>query len=90
MKIESEKLLEAKLGKRIKAMGGWSIKMLSTHVWGLPDRICLLPGGRVIFAEVKTTKKKPSKVQIIVHKKLRDLGFTVLVIDRTSQIEEII
>lgn len=88
MKIESEKVLEAKLGRHVKSLGGWSIKLLATHVWGLPDRMCLLPGGRIIFVEMKTTKKKPTKIQLIIHKKLRDLGFVVLIIDQSEQINE--
>ena len=56
--IESEKLLETKLKNGTEKMGGWCIKMLSTHLTGLPDRVCLFPGGIIFFAEIKTTKKK--------------------------------
>lgn len=89
-KIEGEKLLEAKLSNKVKALGGWTLKLLSTHITGLPDRLCLFPGGRVLFAEVKTTKKKPRKIQRYIHDKLRGLGFRVEVIDTSEQIENII
>lgn len=88
--IESEKLLERKLRVGVKKLGGWSIKMLSGHVTGLPDRINLLPGGKVFFSEIKTTKKNPSKIQKVVMKKLRGLGFRVEVIDKSEQIEQIL
>ena len=81
LKKDSEKLIEAKLGKAIKDMGGWSIKLLSTFVKGLPDRMCLLPTSIIFFVEVKSTGKKPTQAQLIIHKKLKALGFNVYVID---------
>lgn len=41
----------------------------------------LCKGGYVGFAEIKTTGKKPTKIQLYVHDKLKDLGFVVFVID---------
>ena len=90
MKIESEKLLEAKLKDHIKKLGGWSIKILSMHINGLPDRLCLIPGGGLFFAEIKTTKKKPELIQKVMHRKLKKLGFEVYVIDNSELIKEIV
>ena len=59
----------------------WVIKLLPTFVKGLPDRLILCRGGFVGFAEIKTTGKKPTKIQTVIHDKLRQLGFTVVVID---------
>lgn len=87
--ITSEKMLERKTAQRIKALGGWSIKLLSTYISGLPDRLCLMPGGRAFFIEVKTTGKKPTALQKRRHEKLKGLGFEVLVIDKLEQIEKI-
>jgi len=89
-KVESEKILERKLSKEIKRIGGLSIKLLSTHFTGLPDRLCLLPGGRLFFIEMKTTKQNPRKIQLKVHKMIRNLGFKVLVIDTSEQIKDFI
>ena len=88
--IESEKSLEKLVTKEILKVGGLSVKLLSTHFTGLPDRLCLLPGGRLLFIEVKTTGKKPSKIQILVHNKLRSLGFTVSVIDNSKDLKDLI
>lgn len=90
MKIESEKLLEKKLRVKIEELGGYCLKLLAIHVIGIPDRICLLPNGVVFFAEVKTTGKKPEKIQLLWHKKLRKIGFEVYVVDTSEQINEII
>ena len=90
LKKDSEKLIEAKLGKAIKDMGGWSIKLLSTFVKGLPDRMCLLPTGIIFFVEVKSTGKKPTLAQKIIHKKLISLGFNVYVIDSLYMLDGLI
>ena len=86
---ESEKLLDRKLAQHVKKMGGWSVKLETTHINGLPDRLCLLPGGRAIFVEVKTTDKKPRKIQSIIHNKLRRIGFQVFVLDDTTGLQNI-
>lgn len=80
--IISEKDLErtfSELLNRTKKV--WVIKLLSTFVKGLPDRMVICQGGYVGFAEIKTTGKKPTKIQSYIHEKLRALGFTVFVID---------
>ena len=88
--IENEKYLEKKLADEVKKLGGLSIKLLSTHFSGLPDRLCMLPEGKIFFAEIKTTKKKATKLQLLVHKKLEKLGFLVVVLDTSTQIKEIL
>lgn len=90
VKIESEKLLEKKLGKAVKAVGGWSIKLLPTFISGIPDRLCLFQGGRVCFVELKTTKQKVRLIQREVHKKLAKIGFTVIIIDTSEGIKNLI
>jgi hypothetical protein len=88
--IESEKVLEKKLGDKIKKLGGLSLKLLSKHFTGLPDRVCLLPGGILFFVEIKTTKKKATKIQLYVHKQLQKLGFEVYIVDTSIQIKELL
>ena len=90
MVIESEKVLEKYLVSEVKSLGGWAVKLLSGLVTGLPDRLILLPGGVVAFVEVKTTGKKATPRQLIVHKKLRALGFRVEVVDSREGINNFI
>ena len=85
--IESEKTLERKLRQHIEALGGLAIKLVATHFTGLPDRLILLPGARILFVEVKTTKQKPRARQRLVHDQLRRLGFEVIILDRSEQIK---
>ena len=86
---ESEKALERNLNKEVKALGGWSLKILSNFITGLPDRLVLL-NGRTYFVEVKSEGKKPSPIQRVVHKKLEVLGFPVSVIDTTEKLNNFI
>lgn len=80
--IISEKDLERTFSEHLnRTKKVWVIKLLSTFVKGLPDRMVICQGGYVGFAEIKTTGKKPTKIQSCIHEKLRALGFTVFVID---------
>lgn len=76
-----EKKIEKKLRVEIGKLGGLAIKLQSQYYTGLPDRMILMPGGVIRFAEIKTTGKKATARQTIVHEELRDLGFKVEVID---------
>lgn len=89
-KIESEKKIEKALAEEVKNLGGHCFKFLPQFVNGLPDRVCLLPGGKIFFVELKTTKQKARALQLLWHAKLRKLGFRVEVIDQTKQIKEIL
>lgn len=89
MEKESEKLIEAKLREATKKRGGIAIKLLSQFHRGLPDRILLLPGGKAIFVETKSTGKKPGALQRKAHQTLRALGFDVYIIDSTKAVEDL-
>lgn len=88
MEKESEKRIEAKLREAVKSRGGIALKLLSQFHRGMPDRIVLLPGGRIHFVELKSTGKKPGLLQQKAHKYLRSLGFDVVVIDSTSALQD--
>ncbi len=84
---ESEKVLEAKLRKEVESHGWLALKLLSQLHRGLPDRLILTEYGIAFFAEIKTTGKKPTKLQKHCHELLRKLGFQVFVIDTTDRLE---
>lgn len=85
---ESEKKLEAKLRKEVEKRGGMALKLLSQMHRGLPDRMVLMPQGLQYFVEMKSTGKTPTKLQLHCHKQLRDLGYTVVVIDSTKGLDD--
>ena len=85
-----EKTLEQKFRAAVKAVGGVAVKFTSPGFDGVPDRLALLPGGRMAFVEVKAKGKKPRPLQLARHRLLRRLGFKVYVLDDESQIGGII
>ena len=85
-----EKTVEQKLVKAVKAAGGICPKWVAPGFDGMPDRIVLLPHGRMAFIEVKAPGKKPRPLQVSRHGMLRTLGFKVYILDRPEQIGGII
>ena len=81
-----EKTIEQKFRVAVKAAGGLAVKFASPGFDGVPDRLALLPGGRMAFVEVKAPGKKPRPLQLARHRQLRQLGFKVYVLDDESQI----
>lgn len=88
--MKSEKQIEAALSAAVRKHGGIAPKFVSPGFAGMPDRIILLPGRRIAFAELKAPGKKPRKLQTSRHRLLRKLGFPVYVIDCTDQIRGVI
>ena len=85
-----EKVIEQKFRETVKAHGGLALKFTSPGFDGMPDRLVLLPNGRIAFVEVKTKGEKPRPLQLSRHRLLRQLGFKVYVLDDVSQIGGII
>ena len=85
-----EKTLEHKFVTEVKRVGGLALKFLSPGFDGVPDRLVLLPGGRLGFVEVKAPGKRPRPLQLARHRLLRRLGFKVYVLDDERQIGGII
>lgn len=85
-----EKTIEQKLVRAVKREGGICPKWVSPGFDGMPDRIVLLPGGRMGFVEVKAPDKKPRPLQASRHELLKRLGYRVYVLDRPEQIGGII
>ena len=81
-----EKDVERALVRAVKNMGGISPKFVSPGLDGVPDRIVLLPMGRIAFVELKGPGKKMRPLQIRRKKQLESLGFRVYCIDSTEQI----
>ncbi|AGL03753.1 VRR-NUC domain-containing protein [Desulfoscipio gibsoniae] len=82
----SEKHIEQKLVKAVKAAGGIAPKFISPGLAGMPDRLVLLPEGKIAFVEIKGYGIKPRPLQVKRHEKLRRLGFKVYVLDEQRQI----
>lgn len=86
----NEKTIEQKLVKAVKEKGGAAFKFVSPGNDGVPDRLVLLPGGRIAFIELKAPGKKMRPLQIRRKKQLEGLGFRVCCVDDPGEIERII
>jgi len=84
-----ESQIEKKLKDKVEAIGGKCMKFVSPGMRGVPDRICLFPGGQVVFVETKAPGEKPRPLQKKRHDELKQLGFKVLIIDSEEKINEI-
>ncbi len=85
---ESE--IEKRLVNKVKDDGGLALKLVSASNNGYPDRLVLIAIGHIAFVEVKVKGAKPRALQIKRHKKLRDLGFKVYILDDEKDIGGII
>lgn len=85
---ESE--IEAKLKNAIENVGGKFFKFVSPGNDGVPDRIVILKGGKVLFVELKTSTGRLSPIQRYQIKKLEDLGCKVYVVKGPDEAEKFI
>lgn len=81
-----EREIERKLVSAVKSRGGICPKFVSPGFDGMPDRVVLLPHGKIGFVEVKRPGEQPRPLQIARHRLLRKLGFLVFVLDGEEQI----
>ena len=86
----NENIIEQRLKKEIEKIGGKALKFVSPGVAGVPDRIVLMPGGIIIFVELKAPGKKLRAMQEYRAKELRALGFRVECIDSIDKIKELV
>ena len=83
--MQAEKAVEQYLVRQVKSCGGMCIKM--TGVNGVPDRLVVMPGGKMRFAELKAPNGKISAIQEVMHKRLKKLGFNVSVLWNFEQVD---
>ena len=81
-----EKDIEKQLVKEVKSMGGIAAKFVSPGFDGVPDRLVLLPKGKMAFIELKAKGKKLRPLQKRRIKQFQALGFSCYVIDNASLI----
>lgn len=85
-----EKDIENYLKESVKKIGGRSYKFTSPGNAGVPDRICIIPGGLIFFVELKASGKITRTLQDRQIAKLRNLGCMVYVADSNEQIDIIL
>ncbi|WP_208454054.1 VRR-NUC domain-containing protein [Burkholderia gladioli] len=81
-----EKTVEAYLVERVRALGGTAYKFTSPARASVPDRIVILPPGRIYFVELKRPGGKLTRGQEREHEHLRRLGADVRMLDSIGAI----
>ena len=81
-----ESSIERRFVTEMKKHGGLAAKFVSPGFDGVPDRITLLPGGKVAFVELKAPGKTLRPLQALRKEQLESLGFLVFIVDGPEQI----
>ena len=81
-----ESRIERRLASAVKTQGGLCLKFISPGWDGVPDRIVLLPCGKLGFVELKAPGQKLRPLQRRRREQLERLGFRVFVVDGVEQI----
>ena len=76
----AEKDIERFLVNEVKKMGGTAYKFVSPGNDGVPDRIIIIPGGGIIFVELKSETGRLSALQTRQIKRINSLGQQAIVL----------
>lgn len=85
-----ERDIEAKLRRAIEKDGGLFFKFVSPGNDGVPDRIAILPDGRIWFIELKTESGRLTPIQVWQQDRLDALGCQVRTIRGMDEAAEFI
>lgn len=85
-----EQNIEKYLKEEVRKRKGLCLKFISPTLSGVPDRIVLLPKGRIFFVELKAPNRKAQPHQQRVHKLFESLGVRVYVADSKQAVKEIL
>lgn len=87
--MTSERAVERALVAAVTAAGGVAYKFTSPSRRGVPDRLIVLPGNRIFFAEVKGDGGRLAPLQAVEIERLRKLGARVDIVSSIAQAREI-
>lgn len=84
---EVEASLEAYFRETVRRRLGGMVVKLAPTIKGIPDRMVLLPGGRIILVELKTTTGALSAIQLHRHDRLAELGTVVVTLAGRAEVD---
>lgn len=85
-----EKTVERRLVDGVKKLGGMCLKFVSPSTPGVPDRLLIIPPGRILFVELKTETGRLSKIQRHVVGEMRKRGADVRVAKGRDEVDAIL
>lgn len=83
-----EKVVERYFKDMIRRFGGRALKYNTPGRRSAPDRICMFPGARIFFVEIKRIGGELSPGQIEEHKLLTELGFKVFTLYGHKEVDK--
>lgn len=84
-----ESRIEKYLKSQVEKLGGECLKF-NSGVVGVPDRIVIMPGGRITFIELKAPGKPLRRLQQHWSNKLNTLGVECIKIDSKEGVNDFI
>ena len=88
--MAGERKVEEYIIGYVKSLGGLCYKFVSPGRNGVPDRIVILPPGRIYFVELKAAGQKPRPSQLAVHREMARMGVNVWVLDSRAAVDDFI
>lgn len=88
--MENEKKTEQYLRERVRELGGRAYKFESPGNAGVPDRLVVLPGGKLFFAEIKSPTGRLTPLQMRQITFMQSKGQPVYVIRSCRDVDEIL
>ena len=86
----TEKQLEKRFCNAVKSAGGMALKFSAQFKAGVPDRIVLMPKGKIYFVELKRENGVVSEIQQHTFAEFAKFGFPVRIINSVKMIENFI
>lgn len=86
--MDRERDIELYLIRKVEERGGLALKFTSPGNDGVPDRIVMLPFGKITFVELKTERGRLSAIQKWQQERLRKRGCEVRTIWSKAQVDE--
>ena len=86
----SEAAIERKLVEKIRKIGGIAYKFVSPDNPGVPDRLIILPDGRIVFVELKSSFGRLAKLQAWQISRMKELGCDVRVLHGVDDVDRFI
>ena len=85
-----ERTVEQHLVAGLKKIGVPCVKFLPDLLKGMPDRMILLPEGKVIWCELKTKGGSLEPIQTVRHRELRKAGQQVEIVWSIEEADRLI
>lgn len=82
--------IEDYLVDAVRFLGGETRKVQWIGRNGAPDRVVMLPDGRLLWIELKQKGKSPAPIQLREHAKMARCGQHVYVIDSMEGVDEVL